>query len=100
MMEVPLLFCGYLNFLITVCRWKEVCMPNTGSIRPYVSTEHRLLVFRTTSYLYIIWPFWRHVDTVLTWYLTWRGGTSVESMYVASRPVQTSSSQQPMDLAE
>jgi len=36
----------------------------------------------------------------LTWYITWCGCTSVESMHVASSPVQTSSGQQPMDLAD
>ena len=34
------------------------------------------------------------------WYITLCGCTSVESMHVASSPVQTSSGQQPMDLAD
>jgi len=36
----------------------------------------------------------------LTQYLTWCGFTSVESMYLSTHPVQTSSNQQPVDLAE
>ena len=36
----------------------------------------------------------------LSWYLTWCRCTSVESMYVATRPVQTSSSQRTIDLAD
>jgi len=36
----------------------------------------------------------------LTQYLTWCGFTSVESMYLSTHPVQTSSNHQPVDLAE
>jgi len=45
-------FCRYRNFLITQkvwARWKEACVPNTSSIRPVVSIQHRLVTDRRTD---------------------------------------------------